>query len=453
MTASNVFAADAAPGTSPDEGAALAQWRASASAADDRVVEFPGGGQAANRANLDVTPEVKVEQIRLLYQHPSLILFNLLNALLVVAVRWRVFPQRLLLVWFGLFLVVIPARLVIARLQSQQRWPAARAATWGIVGSALTGSLWGLLAWPVMTLPDILYQVFIVFVLGGMTAGAVLLDVAYLPAFFAFVIPIVVPATLAFLIRGDRVAIAMGIMMAAFAAVQTAVGRRANHWIIDTLRLHAQRENLTADLYRTTAELTRREAILRIMANHDQLTGLFNRYYLLETLGREMRRARRLHAPIAVAILDIDHFKDYNDNFGHEAGDEVLRAMGGMLQGAVRGTDIVCRYGGEEFLMVFLDSDIAGALPRLAKICQDIKARPYVCQGQQLPSVTLSVGVAEYPHPRTHRRRADQGRRPGALHRQEGGARSHRSVGTELGWSRPLGFPTRCHHPRTRVIQ
>jgi diguanylate cyclase (GGDEF)-like protein len=184
----------------------------------------------------------------------------------------------------------------------------------------------------------------------------------------------------------------------AFALIQAVVGWRANRWIVDTLRLQVQREHLTADLYRTTAELTRREAILRIMANHDQLTGLFNRYYLLETLGRELSRARRLHLPITVAILDIDHFKDYNDNFGHEAGDEVLRATAAMLKDSVRSTDIVCRYGGEEFLIVFLDSTAAATLPRLAQICQDIRQHAYAYAGSTLPSVTLSVGVAEYPH-------------------------------------------------------
>jgi diguanylate cyclase (GGDEF)-like protein len=257
--------------------------------------------------------------------------------------------------------------------------------------------LWGLLAFAVIATPDIADQVFIVFVLGGMTAGAILLDAAYLPAFLAFVLPVVGPAALAFLARGDRMSVAMGLMLAAFVAVQAVVGHRINRWIVGTLRLQAQRELLTADLYRTTAELERREAILKIMANHDQLTGLFNRYYLLETLGRELRRARRLHLPIAVAILDIDHFKDFNDNFGHEAGDEVLRAVGGLLQSVVRGSDIVCRYGGEEFLVVFLDSNTNAALQRLHEICRAIKGKQHVCQGQPLPSVTLSVGVAEYP--------------------------------------------------------
>jgi diguanylate cyclase (GGDEF)-like protein len=371
-------------------------------ASDDRVIEFPAAGLTANRSTLDVSPVVKVEQVRLLYQHPGLILVNLVNAALVVAVLWQVFPHRALLIWFALFLIVIPVRLIVARLQARQRWPASRAAAAAIIGSTITGALWGLLAFAIIAIPDIAYQVFIVFVLGGMTAGAILLDATYLPAFFAFLVPSVAPAVLAFLLGDDRMSMAMGIMLAAFVGVQIVVGHRANRWIIDTLRLQAQRENLTADLYRTTAELSRREAILRIMANHDQLTGLFNRYYLFETLGRETRRARRLHLPITVAMLDIDHFKDYNDNFGHEAGDEVLRALGGLLQGAVRGSDIVCRYGGEEFLLVFLDSGCAAALPRLTQICRDVKQQQYVCQGQTLPSVTLSVGLAEFPlHART----------------------------------------------------
>jgi diguanylate cyclase (GGDEF)-like protein len=175
------------------------------------------------------------------------------------------------------------------------------------------------------------------------------------------------------------------------------VGWRANRWIVDTLRLQAQRENLTADLYRTTAELTRREATLRIMANHDQLTGLFNRYYLLETLERELARASRLQVSVTVAILDIDHFKDYNDNFGHEAGDEVLRTTAAMLKDAVRSTDIVCRYGGEEFLIVFLDSAAEAAVPRLTQICHEIRQRVYLYRGSAMPNVTMSIGVAEFP--------------------------------------------------------
>src|SRR5262249_24274936 len=114
-------------------------------------------------------------------------------------------------------------------------------------------------------------------------------------------------------------------------------------------------------------------------------------------MGRELRRAQRLQAPITIVILDIDHFKDFNDNFGHEAGDEILRAIGATLRGAMRGSDIVCRYGGEEFVVVLFDTDTLSALPRLARICEAFKDPAYASSGLPLPGVTLSVGVAQYP--------------------------------------------------------
>jgi diguanylate cyclase (GGDEF)-like protein len=364
---------------------------------ENRIVPFPGAASETSGASPDAPPDVRSQQISLLQEHPSLILFNLVNALLVLVVLWRIFPHQLLAGWYALFAIIIPARLILARVSRQRSWPIATVARLGVAGSAATGVAWGLLAWPILTIPGLTYPVFIVFVLGGMTAGTVLLDAPYLPAFVAFVLPILAPASIAFAMRGDEASLAMGLMLVAFTIVHAVVGWRANRWIVDTLRLQAQRENLTADLYRTTAELTRREAILRIMANHDQLTGLFNRHYLLETLERELARASRLQVPVTVAILDIDHFKDYNDNFGHEAGDEVLRTTAAMLKDAVRSTDIVCRYGGEEFLIVFLDGAAATAILRLDQICQDIRQRVYLYRGNPMPSVTMSVGVAEFP--------------------------------------------------------
>jgi diguanylate cyclase (GGDEF)-like protein len=360
----------------------MAEWRAPATfPIDTSTAQLP--------SEADVQPQVYVEQVRLIYQHHALIIGNIINSLLVVAVLWQRFPHLALQLWFSLFLIVIPIRLLIAHLQACNHWPAPRAATWSVVGSAVTGCLWGILALAIVAEPDVAYRVFIVFVLGGMTAGAVLLDAAFLPAFFAFVLPIMLPAVLALLIRSDLMSIAMGVMLATFTIIQMVVGYRANRWILNTLQLQLQRENLTT-------ELTRRETILRIMANHDELTGVFNRHYLFTTMRRELIRAQRSQTPITIAMLDIDHFKDFNDNFGHEAGDEILRAIGTLLLRSVRGSDIVCRYGGEEFVWVFFDCSVESALPRLAQICNDMKETLCFCQGKSLPSVTMSIGVAQY---------------------------------------------------------
>lgn len=130
-------------------------------------------------------------------------------------------------------------------------------------------------------------------------------------------------------------------------------------------------------------------------AIHDPLTGLFNRRYLDETLVRELHRAQRNGKQLALGMLDIDHFKRFNDSFGHEVGDIVLREMGRLLAENLRKSDIACRYGGEELLVIMPDSTAADAAARLDRVRQLIHSAGIQYQGQMLPSVTLSVGVAE----------------------------------------------------------
>jgi diguanylate cyclase (GGDEF)-like protein len=134
---------------------------------------------------------------------------------------------------------------------------------------------------------------------------------------------------------------------------------------------------------------------LREQATRDQLTGLFNRHYLAEFLPRETDRARRNGMPLAVAMLDIDNFKLFNDSHGHDAGDEVLKAMGTMLANAARARDIVCRYGGEEFLLALPECTPMEAQARLQQICSELKQATFVFKGQSLPTVMVSVGLAQ----------------------------------------------------------
>ena len=89
---------------------------------------------------------------------------------------------------------------------------------------------------------------------------------------------------------------------------------------------------------------------------NDSLTGLYNRRYLDDTLSRELNHARRNNSPISIAMIDFDHFRMFNDNYGHEAGDVILREIGHLFRENLRKSDIACRYGGEEFVLVLLDS-------------------------------------------------------------------------------------------------
>jgi diguanylate cyclase (GGDEF)-like protein/PAS domain S-box-containing protein len=131
------------------------------------------------------------------------------------------------------------------------------------------------------------------------------------------------------------------------------------------------------------------------LAMRDELTGLFNRHYLSETLPREIHRAARNKTLLTVAIMDVDHFKAFNDTQGHDAGDEVLRQLGALLQHSVRSGDIACRYGGEELLLVLPDCDSSDAKTRLEHLCKEIREKSFLFRGNALPSVTLSVGLAQ----------------------------------------------------------
>jgi len=144
------------------------------------------------------------------------------------------------------------------------------------------------------------------------------------------------------------------------------------------------------------ANLKLREA-MRSLSIRDPLTGLFNRRYMEEALAQELHRSRRNDAPLAIIMLDIDHFKKFNDDFGHDAGDAVLRELGVFLKKHVRGSDVPCRYGGEEFILILSPSTIEGALRRAETIREAATHLSVRHAGHDLGNVTLSMGVAIFP--------------------------------------------------------
>jgi two-component system cell cycle response regulator len=132
------------------------------------------------------------------------------------------------------------------------------------------------------------------------------------------------------------------------------------------------------------------------LAAIDDLTKLLNRRFGMRRLGEEFSRAARHGVPVSVIMLDIDHFKEFNDTYGHDAGDAVLRAVGRVLEGSVRAGDVVCRYGGEELMVVApgTGGDDAGKLAeRLRRL---VETMPVVWRDQSL-TVTVSLGTATWP--------------------------------------------------------
>jgi len=136
---------------------------------------------------------------------------------------------------------------------------------------------------------------------------------------------------------------------------------------------------------------------LREQAIHDPLTGLCNRRYLEENLGRELHRARRSNSPLCVVMVDLDNFKLYNDAFGHDAGDSMLRELAQALSETLRKSDLACRYGGDEFVLVLPDSSLADTQQRLEQIRSLVKEKQIRQGYPALGLITVSVGVAGAP--------------------------------------------------------
>jgi diguanylate cyclase (GGDEF)-like protein/PAS domain S-box-containing protein len=158
---------------------------------------------------------------------------------------------------------------------------------------------------------------------------------------------------------------------------------------------HAQRANRLGETLKLALSNLRLRAGLREQATHDGLTGLYNRGFMNERLPVEIQRSRREGARVALAMIDVDHFKRLNDDYGHEAGDTVLRAIGEVLLKHAKVYDLACRYGGEEVTLIMPGRSLVDALPVAEAIHSQIAGLMLEFNGSMLPRVTVSIGLAD----------------------------------------------------------
>ena len=176
---------------------------------------------------------------------------------------------------------------------------------------------------------------------------------------------------------------------------------------VEKIRLINENRDLINNLEKKNTELSRANEILKEMAIRDSLTGLFNHRYFQEALSVEVLRSRRHKRNFALMMIDVDHFKNFNDTNGHPEGDELLRLIAKIFTQRLRGSDIVARYGGEEFVIILNETERDNALLVAEKIREQIEGNNFKGRESQ-PSgrVTVSIGIAEYP---------DNGEDPSAL--------------------------------------
>jgi diguanylate cyclase (GGDEF)-like protein len=133
------------------------------------------------------------------------------------------------------------------------------------------------------------------------------------------------------------------------------------------------------------------------LASHDGLTGLHNFRHASARLGEEFKRSERYHDPLACLLLDIDGLRHWNERFGRPFGDELVRAVGRTLRGALRDVDVVARYGGDEFLVILPATHFAGALSASDRVFRDVRTTAIVAPDGSRVRVSLSVGVSLFP--------------------------------------------------------
>ena len=164
---------------------------------------------------------------------------------------------------------------------------------------------------------------------------------------------------------------------------------------MDLIGMFAQWVGQEIRMERSIAALTDAHEKLSRVATVDELTGLGNRRLLVQQLDHEIERARRQQQPLSVAMVDIDHFKQLNDSYGHVAGDAALRHFADLLRDSLRGSDLVGRWGGEEFLLLLPDTAVDAALTTLNRLLDQIRHQPFAAENHAI-SLSASAGVTQF---------------------------------------------------------
>jgi two-component system, cell cycle response regulator len=174
----------------------------------------------------------------------------------------------------------------------------------------------------------------------------------------------------------------------------SAVAARAS----EKIRLTESNRELVESLRRKAEELEHANSMLRELAERDGLTGLHNHRYFREALDRELARSARHRRLFSLVMIDIDHFKRFNDTYGHLAGDEALKHLAGILQNLCRSSSVVARYGGEEFVMIVPENDSEGARVFADRVRDTVELTPFRNSGEALSlPLTISLGISTFP--------------------------------------------------------
>ena len=362
-----------------------------------------------------VEQAVHTELVRLLFNSPTVPLINGVAALVTTGVLWRIFPLRVSLSWLILSLCVVVARVTLWS-QFKRLWAdTENIDVWGrrfTLMTTIAGCVWGLVASTALVSSNPIHYVFAAFVVGGLCAGAAIRLSPHPPAFYWYVGVSASPMVVTLLLKANPESVSMSALLLTFSVVMIIVGQENHQRLADYIRLKIEQEIMNADLQKAARDLITNQRQLEQMAHYDVLTGMPNRVLLADRLRQAMAEAHRRKQLVAAAYIDLDEFKQINDSYGHDTGDQVLRLLAQRMVRCLREHDTLARLGGDEFVALLLDlSSPQSALPVIDRL---LKASSQSFEiGSQSLRVSASIGVAFYSYaeeiePDQLLRRADQ---------------------------------------------
>jgi diguanylate cyclase (GGDEF)-like protein len=252
---------------------------------------------------------------------------------------------------------------------------------------SLSGIAWGMSSLFLLKASPIAMVVTITATQAMVIGGALTLG-AFLPAFFAFALPAILPMIIVLAASGGSKNFILAAYSAIFLALIIHVARNLNHSLRHSWRLTFEKEDLLK-------ALTEAHDFQSILAKTDGLTGIANRRRFDEVLEAEINRLQRSAGPLSLLILDVDHFKAFNDTYGHIAGDECLKKIAEvLLKNINRASDLAARYGGEEFVGILPETDLTGASFLAEQVRSDVEALHILHSSSPTSDhVTISLGV------------------------------------------------------------
>lgn len=342
---------------------------------------------------LSVVEQSNNEITNLLYgQSNRVAISHLLTAAIVIVWYSNVAPLEHLLIWGAAVVFFVASRLALHRVfkrynnnENNHLWMHALAGMTSVMACLYS---FAFIYFTPISENQYVFSVGMAII--ALSAVSTLLYSASIYIVLSFFIPITIPTTLYFLFTAGDIGNIFAVMLFLYSGIVLSLLKKVNEVFKKSVLLNFQHSQ----------EIEKRKLIekqLQDISRRDGLTGLFNRRYFDEVLDVEIGRAHRNHSPLCLIMFDIDYFKEYNDYYGHVAGDSCIIAIAELVeQLANRKGDLCARYGGEEFAIILPNIDITGALAfanKIQKYVQDKRLPHKASKLTTLQSVTVSVGV------------------------------------------------------------